>query len=43
MLEYEDRECGKGKWGQTITVFIIQECLLCDNIDSFLTEKNVYM
>lgn len=43
MLEYEDRDCVKGKWVQTISVFIIEECLLCDSIDNFLTEKNVYM
>lgn len=43
MLEYEDRDCVKGKWSQTITVFIIQECLLCDSIDNFLTEKCIYV
>lgn len=39
MLEYEDSDCVKGKWVQTISVFIIEECLLCDSIDNFLTEK----
>lgn len=43
MLEYEDKDCVEKQMGSDYNCFIIQECLLCDSIDKFLTEKCIFV
>lgn len=43
MLEYEDKDCVEKQMGSDYNCFIIWECLLCDSIDKFLTEKCIFV